>query len=501
MQRRFLVSVCAAPTTTRWRAKEVLLRLRFSTATAATKDIFAIVHEKIPAFNQPNSTSIQPQPSIPAATVIDLNMPESDILSRLLPADLLPPAPVLDLLHTEGRISVKTEDMYQIVAMVKFAWPALTAASTNPDQLKKVHKSLSERILAVCTLRDLTTIATILYEHNTAAPSKHLGFQMLHLAKEAGDMDAEFKYAHVLSRGFPSVPRDLPRSIEMLESLVARKHALSMYVYALRLIKQGAYPLLNVKESVIEEPETASTSPSDAEQQQQQEKESEFAASNAKGVVEERKVDEKVIAKGLRYLYTCATELSYPQALIQMGHLFLNGILVQKDPKKAYELLERAAEKGVTEAMFLCGSCWEKGEGVESADLNKALEWWTKAANRGLAIGQHNVGAAYFEGSLIPKSIPLAVEYFEMAAIQNLPLSLMNLAKLYQEGYSPSDKEPKSWTIEPDSTKSRDYAQQVVDLGGEWAEIGQQFLDAMPQEIKETKIEEPKQKPKKRWWE
>ncbi|ORY44704.1 HCP-like protein [Rhizoclosmatium globosum] len=452
-------------------------RIHATYSTQSGKDIFQRVHEKIPAFAAPATETETETDPVPVKPVHSFNSVVTAVNAS--PADLLPPAQVLDLLHTEGRITVKSDVVYAVVASVQSAWSTLDDSQSQKD--------LTERILKLCTLKDLTYIATITFEHTDNG--KPLGFLMLQLAKDAGDMNAEFKYAHALSRGFPPFqPRDLPQALEILQSLVKRRHALSMYVLALRLIKQGTNPAVDVAKSPIESAETASAAPTEEEQQQQS------TPTNSK-------IDEKMIAQGLRHLYVCATELSYPQALIQMGHLYLNGILVQKDAKKAYELLERAAEKDVTEAMFLCGTCWEKGEGVETVDLNKALEWWIKAANRGLAIAQHNVASAYLEGTAtISKSIPLALEYFEMAAMQNLPLSLMNLAKLYREGYLSKSGEPRSWKIDANTQKSREYATRVVDLGGEWADIGKEFLDSLEAELKEKSAKGEKAPVKKSWW-
>jgi TPR repeat protein len=56
--------------------------------------------------------------------------------------------------------------------------------------------------------------------------------------------------------------------------------------------------------------------------------------------------------------------------------------LVEKDYKKAAELVEKAAEQGYVEAQYNLACAYHKGTGV-TKDTKKAVEWWTKAAEQG----------------------------------------------------------------------------------------------------------------------
>ena len=49
---------------------------------------------------------------------------------------------------------------------------------------------------------------------------------------------------------------------------------------------------------------------------------------------------------------------------------------------KAVELYEKSAQLGDSNAMCYLGNCYEEGDGV-TKDLNKAREWYTKAAAQG----------------------------------------------------------------------------------------------------------------------
>ncbi|KAJ3102196.1 hypothetical protein HK100_004412 [Physocladia obscura] len=393
--------------------------------------------------------------------------------------DLLPPEPIIELMHENKKLSIPCSTVYTVVRMVQASWVKLTSDDSTIAEI-----SLSKRILEVCTLKDFVLISTMIFEQTDKG--KPLGFKMLEMCKNQGNLDAEFKYAHALSKGFESQPRDIPKSLEILKLLVSKKHALSTYIYALRLIKQATNPNIGFSNRPLDSVETASASVDSADT---------VLNETAKST---EQIDIKMLSQGLLHLYKAATELLYPQALMQLGHLYLTGTLgVQKDAAKAYELFEKAANKDIVEAMFLCGSCWEKGEGVEGSDMNKAIDWWMKAANRGLAIAQHNIAATYFsppENSKIAKSIPIALEYFEMAAMQNLQLSLMNLAKLYKEGYVPLSGEPSDWKISVDVAKARQYVEKVA--GGDWDDIRLHFLE----EVDTIERSENNKSKQKRGW-
>jgi TPR repeat protein len=90
-----------------------------------------------------------------------------------------------------------------------------------------------------------------------------------------------------------------------------------------------------------------------------------------------------------------------------------------------------------------------------------------------LAVAQHNVGSIYFQGDEpaagVKKDVYLAVEYWKMAASQNLVLSQVNLGKLFMEGYEPLVGEPSHWKLRKDFGMARRYlmaaAQNSGDLG------------------------------------
>lgn len=65
--------------------------------------------------------------------------------------------------------------------------------------------------------------------------------------------------------------------------------------------------------------------------------------------------------------------------------------------------IKRKADKGIVEAQYNLGVCYQKGYGVE-IDRNEAVAWYTVAAQRGFAMAQYNLGLCYAEGYGVEKN-------------------------------------------------------------------------------------------------
>src|SRR5690606_40942624 len=74
--------------------------------------------------------------------------------------------------------------------------------------------------------------------------------------------------------------------------------------------------------------------------------------------------------------------------------MYKNGNGVAKDYKKAVEWYQKAAEKGNADAQFNLGVMYKNGNGV-AKDYKKAVEWYQKAAEKGNANAQFNLGVMY----------------------------------------------------------------------------------------------------------
>ena len=89
----------------------------------------------------------------------------------------------------------------------------------------------------------------------------------------------------------------------------------------------------------------------------------------------------------------------------------------------------------------------------ERFDRTKMIDYCLVAANKGLAVAQHNAGVFYFQA--MEENQPAAplfqasgnpslwtgIEYYKMAATQNFYQSQINLGKIYTRGYDTKNTE------------------------------------------------------------
>ena len=76
--------------------------------------------------------------------------------------------------------------------------------------------------------------------------------------------------------------------------------------------------------------------------------------------------------------------------------MYDNGQGVKQDYFKAVEWYQKAAEQGLAHAQYNLGVMYEEGRGVKQ-DYIKAVEWWQKAAEQGHSYAQNNLGNMYYK--------------------------------------------------------------------------------------------------------
>ncbi len=64
-----------------------------------------------------------------------------------------------------------------------------------------------------------------------------------------------------------------------------------------------------------------------------------------------------------------------------LGNLLASGTGIAKDPAKAVEWIEKAADQNEPHACFGMGRAYEKGFGGLPQDNAKAIEWYRKAGD------------------------------------------------------------------------------------------------------------------------
>ncbi|WP_292898824.1 peptidoglycan-binding protein [Nitratireductor sp.] len=95
--------------------------------------------------------------------------------------------------------------------------------------------------------------------------------------------------------------------------------------------------------------------------------------------------------------------------------------------------LREAAAGGDPKAYFEIASRYAEGRGT-TADISKAIEWYTKAAEAGFAPAQYRLGDLYQKGTGVERDAAKAKMWFQLAAQQGNAGAMHNLGVLYAMG-------------------------------------------------------------------
>lgn len=145
-----------------------------------------------------------------------------------------------------------------------------------------------------------------------------------------------------------------------------------------------------------------------------------------------------------------------PRAQYSIGFLYAKGTGVEADAVKAAEWYRKAAEQGYAPAQFFLGRLYSGEDAAESLvreeeqsrdsgegrmlrgprdmRLERALYWYRKAADQGLARAQNNIGLFYHRGQGVTRDPGEAADWYRRAAEQGLPQAQANLGLLYAKG-------------------------------------------------------------------
>lgn len=107
------------------------------------------------------------------------------------------------------------------------------------------------------------------------------------------------------------------------------------------------------------------------------------------------------------------------------------------DTDPAAELRSRA-NSGDAFSQFLMGVMYQQGQGVEASD-EQAVQWFTKAAENGLAVAQWTLGGLYSlanpDGPMKMKDNEEAVKWYRKAADQGFAAAQCDLGEMYAKGF------------------------------------------------------------------
>jgi TPR repeat protein len=100
---------------------------------------------------------------------------------------------------------------------------------------------------------------------------------------------------------------------------------------------------------------------------------------------------------------------------------------------QAFQWFRVAAEKGLADAQFSLGQCYDYGQGV-AREGAEAVRWYRKAAEQGHARGQDCVGTYLYVGRGVEKDYVEAVKWLRKTAESAYECNLLWLGECYAEG-------------------------------------------------------------------
>ncbi len=133
--------------------------------------------------------------------------------------------------------------------------------------------------------------------------------------------------------------------------------------------------------------------------------------------------------QGLKYIRAAANQ-NQPAAQYRLAKLYEAGVGVSADPDMARDLTERAARSGNRIAMHDLGLYYAEGRGGVEKNMQTALGWFEKAAERGVVDSQYNLGVLFSATPEIAKDITSAYVWFSVAAKQGDQFAANELARV-----------------------------------------------------------------------
>jgi hypothetical protein len=153
-----------------------------------------------------------------------------------------------------------------------------------------------------------------------------------------------------------------------------------------------------------------------------------------------------------------------PQRTFGGGFLILGALTVAlylaarstipRNPAKAVRWFRKAAEKGGAAAQFNMGILYDTGRGVPR-DLGAAVTWYRKSAEQGFAEAQFNLAQMHRRGEGAESDAAEAVKWLMKAAKQGHVLAQFNLSHMYEHGVG----------VDKDDTEAANWCRKAAEQG------------------------------------
>jgi hypothetical protein len=133
-------------------------------------------------------------------------------------------------------------------------------------------------------------------------------------------------------------------------------------------------------------------------------------------------------------LYRDAAAAGHVGAQINLATMYLDGAGVPRDAAAAVEWLTRAADRGSALAQMNLGMMYESGDAPVKADPRQAGRRYREAATQGLMPAQYRLARLYEAGRGVPRDLDQAAMWYRKAADQTDPAAQLRLGILLSPG-------------------------------------------------------------------
>jgi TPR repeat protein len=116
-----------------------------------------------------------------------------------------------------------------------------------------------------------------------------------------------------------------------------------------------------------------------------------------------------------------------------LGNMYLRGLGVEEDHKRACELYKLASDQGHHIAQYNLGNMYHNGQGVIQSD-QLSFKYMKLSADQGVDNAQFNIGKCYTDGTGVEQSGTEACKYYELAADQGNCHAQCKLGIMYEDG-------------------------------------------------------------------
>lgn len=174
---------------------------------------------------------------------------------------------------------------------------------------------------------------------------------------------------------------------------------------------------------------------------------------------------EQDIAKAVQYVQDSADDGDI-DGMLMLGGLYENGMGVPQNNDMAMAYYKGAQAMGCESASINIQCLENKLAAAASGELPDWMSGYIESANNGDAMSQYSIGSFYYMGTVIPQDYEKAIEWFSKAAEQNNDYALYFLGECYKNGTG----------VAQDLAKAKEYYAKSVALGNEAAKAALESL-------------------------